>query len=104
MVKAVTGWEVTVNELLELGHRRIALMRTFNAREGFERKDDQLPKKFYRPLAGVGPSAGVALSHEELETALDEYYNLSGCTKNGIPTRETLKELDIEWAADYLPA
>lgn len=104
MVKAVTGWEVTVDELLELGHRRIALMRTFNAREGFERKDDKLPKKFYKPLAGVGPSAGVALSHEELETALDEYYNLAGCTKNGIPTRETLKELDIEWAADYLPA
>jgi aldehyde:ferredoxin oxidoreductase len=28
---------------------------------------------------------------------------LAGFTKDGIPTRETLKELDIEWAADYLP-
>jgi aldehyde:ferredoxin oxidoreductase len=104
MVKAITGWEVTLDELIELGHRRIALMRTFNAREGFERKDDILPKKFYKPLVGVGPSAGVALSHEELDAALDEYYDFAGFTKNGIPTRETLKALDVEWAANYLPA
>jgi aldehyde:ferredoxin oxidoreductase len=104
MVKAITGWEVKLDELIELGHRRIALMRTFNAREGFERKDDILPKKFYKPLVGVGPSAGVALSHEELDAALDEYYDFAGFTKNGIPTRETLKALDVEWAADYLPA
>jgi aldehyde:ferredoxin oxidoreductase len=104
MVKAVTGWDVTVDELLELGHRRISLMRTFNAREGFERKDDKLPKKFFKPLVGVGPSSGVVLSHEEMDAALDEYYDLAGCTKNGIPTQETLKALDIEWAADYLPA
>ena len=104
MVKAVTGWDVTVDELIELGHRRIALMRTFNAREGFARKDDKLPKKFFKPLVGVGPSAGVALTHEEMDTALDEYYKLAGFTNDGIPTPKTLKQLDIEWAAEYLPA
>ncbi|MCX6034189.1 MAG: aldehyde ferredoxin oxidoreductase C-terminal domain-containing protein [Chloroflexi bacterium] len=104
MVKAVTGWEVTVEELTKLGHRRIALMRTFNAREGFTRKDDKLPKKFFKPLVGVGPSAGVALTHEEMDTALDEYYKLAGFTNDGIPTLTTLKHLDIEWAAEYLPA
>lgn len=103
MVKAVTGWDVTVDELLELGRRRISLMRTFNAREGFERKDDILPIKFFKPLVGVGPSAGVAISHEEINSALDEYYGLAGCTNNGIPTRATLKDLGIEWAAEYLP-
>jgi aldehyde:ferredoxin oxidoreductase len=104
MVKAVTGWDVTVDELLQLGHRRITLMRTFNAREGFARKDDNLPKKFFKPLVGVGPSAGVALTHEEIDTALDEYYELAGFTNDGIPTPMTLKQLDIEWAAEYLPA
>ena len=103
MVKAVTGWDVTVDELIELGHRRIALMRTFNAREGFARKDDKLPKKFFKPLVGVGPSAGVALTHEEMDTAIDEYYKLAGFTNQGIPTPKTLKQLDIQWAAEYLP-
>jgi aldehyde:ferredoxin oxidoreductase len=104
MVKAVTGWDVTLDELLKLGHRRITLMRTFNAREGFARKDDKLPKKFFKPLVGVGPSEGVALTHEEMDTALDEYYALAGFTNDGIPTPTTLKQLDIEWAVDYLPS
>ena len=104
MVQAVTGWDVTVDELIELGHRRITLMRTFNARDGFSRKDDQLPKKFFKPLVGTGPTAGVAITHEEMNAALDEYYRLAGFTNDGIPTPKTLKALGVEWAAEYLPA
>jgi len=104
MVKAVTGWDVTLEELMQLGHRRIALMRTFNAREGFDRKDDSLPKKFFQPLVGAGPSAGVTLDPKEIEVALDEYYKLAGLTNQGTPTSETLSQLGIAWAADYLPA
>jgi aldehyde:ferredoxin oxidoreductase len=103
MVRAVTGWDVTLDELMTVGKRRLNLMRTFNAREGFTRKDDQLPKKFFKPLQGTGPTAGIAVTHEEMEAGLDEYYRLAGFTNDGVPTRETLKELDIEWAAEYLP-
>ena len=103
MVKAVTGWDVTVEELMDVGKRRLNLLRAYNAREGFDRKDDQFPKKFYKPLVGTGPTTGMAVTREEMETALDEYYRLAGFTNNGIPTRETLKTLEIEWAADYLP-
>jgi aldehyde:ferredoxin oxidoreductase len=104
MVKAVTGWDVTVDELVTVGMRRLNLLRTFNAREGFTRKDDRLPKKFFVPLKGEGPTAGVAITHEELESALDEYYKIAGWSNNGIPTAATLKKLDIDWAAQYLPA
>ncbi|MBU2610815.1 MAG: aldehyde:ferredoxin oxidoreductase, partial [Chloroflexi bacterium] len=103
MVKAVTGWDVTVDELVTVGMRRLNLMRVFNTREGFTRKDDQLPKKFFKPLAGTGPTAGVVLTQPELDTALDEYYKLAGWTNDGIPTAVTLKKLDIEWAAEHLP-
>jgi aldehyde:ferredoxin oxidoreductase len=104
MLKAITGWDVSIDELIKVGHRRIALMRTFNAREGFTRKDDVLPKKFYIPLAGTGPSSGVALVHEEIEKAIDEYYQLAGFSKEGFPTVETLGKLGIGWAGEYLPA
>lgn len=104
MVKAVTGWDVTVDELMTVGKRRLNLLRTFNAREGFSRKQDQLPPRLHQALVGTGPTTGISASQEELETALDEYYRLAGFTNNGIPTREILEELDIEWAADYLPA
>jgi aldehyde:ferredoxin oxidoreductase len=103
MVRAVTGWDVTLDELMELGKRRLMLMRTFNAREGLTRKDDRLPKKFFKPLGGTGPTAGKSLTPEEFEAALDEYYRLAGLTENGIPRPETLQKLDVAWAAEMLP-
>jgi len=104
MIRAVTGWDMTVEELMEVGKRRLNLFRTFNAREGLDRQADKLPKKFFKQLQGAGPTAGIALTHEEVESAIDEYYKLAGWTANGVPTPETLKQHDIEWAAEYLPA
>jgi aldehyde:ferredoxin oxidoreductase len=104
MLRAVTGWDITLDELMAVGRRRLNLFRTFNAREGLGRKDDALPKKFFKPMAGTGPTAGFALTHEEVDASIDAYYKLAGFTANGAPTRAGLKNLDIEWAADYLPA
>ena len=104
MVRAVTGWDVTVEELMAVGERRLNLFRTFNAREGLNRNADKLPKKFFKALKGSGPTAGVALTHEEIESALDHYYRFAGWTTDGIPTPETLQKHDIAWAAEYLPA
>lgn len=101
MIRAVTGWDITVEELMIVGERRLNLFRTFNAREGLDRKADKLPKKFFKQLQGAGPTAGVALTHEEVESAIDEYYKLAGWTNNGIPTPQTMERLDIAWA---LPA
>jgi aldehyde:ferredoxin oxidoreductase len=98
MIRAVTGWDVTVEELMTVGERRLNLFRTFNAREGLDRNADKLPKKFFKALKGAGPTAGIALTHEEIESAKDEYYKLAGWTDNGIPTRETMERLDIAWA------
>jgi aldehyde:ferredoxin oxidoreductase len=102
LVKAVTGWDVSVDELMKVGARRLNLMRTFNSREGLDRKDDKLPKKFFKALQGDGPSAGVALTHEEIEAALDEYYKLAGWTNNGVPTSAALQQLGLDWAVEML--
>ena len=98
MMRAVTGWDITVEELMTVGERRLNLFRMFNAREGLDRKQDKLPKKFFKKLQGTGPTAGIALTHEEIESAIDEYYRLAGWTNNGIPTTETMERLDIAWA------
>jgi aldehyde:ferredoxin oxidoreductase len=104
MIRAVTGWDITVEELVTVGERRLNLFRVFNAREGLNRNADKLPKKFFKQLQGTGPTAGIALTHEEVESALDNYYKTAGWTNEGIPTPETLKKHNIEWAAEYLPA
>lgn len=102
LVQAVTGWDVSVDELMKVGARRLNLMRTFNAREGLDRSADKLPKKFYKALQGEGPTAGIALTHPEIEQALDEYYKMAEWTNNGVPTRAGLSRLDLEWAADLV--
>jgi len=103
MINSVTGWDMTLDELMEVGRRRLNLFRVFNAREGLGRKDDKLPKKFFKQLTGTGPTAGFALTHEEIDSAIDHYYKLAGWTSDGAPTPDTLKKHDIEWAAEYLP-
>ena len=102
MVNAITGWRTTVEELIQLGRRRLNLMRVFNAREGYSRKQDALPAKFFTPLIGQGPTAGISMDRIEFESALDLYYSLNGWTLDGIPTKENLTELGVEWAAEYL--
>jgi aldehyde:ferredoxin oxidoreductase len=104
MVQAITGWDITLDELMAVGERRIALFRTFNAREGFGRKDDKLPKKFFNKLSGTGPTAGMALDPAEINAAIDHYYQLANLTSDGVPTVDGLKKLDLEWAGEYLPA
>ena len=97
-LRAVTGWDVDLAELMRVGERRLNLMRLFNAREGFARKDDRLPAKLFEALAGTGPTAGSALDRAEFERALDEYYEMAGWTRDGVPTREKLLDLGLDWA------
>ncbi len=100
MINAITGWNVTIAEILTLGERRLNLLRAFNAREGIGRSDDQLPKKMFQYLTG-GPSDGIALTEVELEAALDQYYQLAGWqVATGMPTREKLEELYLAWVLD----
>jgi aldehyde:ferredoxin oxidoreductase len=79
-------------------------MRVFNAREGFSRKDDRLPKKFFKALGGEGPTGGVAIDRQEFESALDTYYAIMGWSPDGLPTAAKLDDLGIGWAKEYLPA
>jgi len=104
LVNNVTGWEVTIDELMAVGRRRLNLLRAFNAREGFDRKDDKLPPKLYGKLAGVGPSADTSVDQSAIEAALDQYYQLNGWTNNGLPTADTLRALNLDWAVQYIPA
>jgi aldehyde:ferredoxin oxidoreductase len=103
LVRAVTGWDdVTFDELQKVGERRLNMMRSFNAREGIDRKKDVIPEKLFKPLKN-GASDGWVLDRAEVESALDTYFELSGWdVETGVPTRAKLEELDLDWVADQL--
>ena len=88
-----------------MGERRIHLLRAFNAREGIGKAADVLPKRLFEPLAGTGPTAGVALGAEEFERARESYYRLAGCDPaTGYPTGARLGALGLDWLAGQIPA
>ncbi|MBE9525315.1 MAG: aldehyde ferredoxin oxidoreductase family protein [Chloroflexi bacterium] len=103
LVHAVTGWDVNIQELLLVGERRLNMMRAFNAREGFTKEHDTLPHKFFNRALEGGPTDGFKLDQALYESALSEYYRQVGWDeKSGIPKRETLEALDLNWVADDL--
>jgi len=101
MVRAVTGWRVSLWELMKVGERSLNMMRAFNAREGFTRAEDTLPPKLFKPLSG-GPSDGVAVSKEEMGFAVPAYYAMCGWDSEGRPARPKLEELGLGWLAEEL--
>jgi aldehyde:ferredoxin oxidoreductase len=104
MVNAVTGWDVTIGELQEVGERRLNMLRTFNAREGIDRRQDKLPEKMFKKALIGGPSDGIKVDKAEWEAALDEYYRQNDWDENGVPSRAKLTALGLGWVADQLPA
>jgi len=104
LINSVTGWDMKPAELVKIGERAINLCRAFNIREGFTRKDDTLPARLADPMPD-GQYKGQRISHEELQSMLDNYYDLRGWDrKTGIPTAEKLTELDLGFAGDELRA
>jgi len=102
IVKAVTGWNVNLWELMKVGERRLNLMRVFNAREGAQAETDALPAKLQVPLTG-GPTGGVMVSIDEVEAAKSLYYQMAGWDKNGCPTQAKLEELGVGPLISYPP-
>jgi aldehyde:ferredoxin oxidoreductase len=95
MVAAVTGWDVTAEELERVGERIINLERLFNVREGVRRRDDVLPWRVMHEPIPDGPSAGMHCPPDELNAMLDEYYGLRGWDHDGVPTAERQAALGL---------
>jgi len=92
LLSAVTGWNLTEDEILKIGERIYNLERVILNKYGFNGKDDVLPKRLLEEPMPEGPAKGHTVELEEMKK---EYYELRGWI-NGVPTQEKLKELEIE--------
>ncbi|MEN3190198.1 MAG: aldehyde ferredoxin oxidoreductase family protein [Atribacterota bacterium] len=92
LLSTATGFKVDINEFMKIGERIWNLERLFNIKAGFTRKDDNLPMRILKEPIKTGPSKGET---EELDKMLDDYYKVRGWDKNGIPSNEKLKELEL---------
>ena len=64
---------------------------------------DILPERLMSEPLREGGSKGQLITREELNFMLDEYYTARGWDpQTGTPTREKLRSLGLEYAADQL--
>lgn len=99
LLKAVTGWDTSLWELMKAGERSINMARLFNLREGFTREDDILPKRLFTPLK-KGRLKGVAIPEDEFRAIISLYYAMMGWDEEGVPGKGKLLELQL---AEFLP-
>lgn len=96
LINLTMGWDMSLEELTQVGCRVYALERSFNCREGSDRREDRLPERFTREAIPAGTSKGLKTTPEQLQQMLDEYYELRGWDSAGVPTREALDKLGLE--------
>ncbi|HTU02390.1 MAG TPA: aldehyde ferredoxin oxidoreductase C-terminal domain-containing protein, partial [Candidatus Sulfotelmatobacter sp.] len=93
--QAVTGETVSRQDFLHIAGRVETLIRMFNLREGFTRKDDTLPyRTLFEPLPD-GPARGQCVGEANLNRMIDEYYACRGWDAAGVPTPSTLQKYDL---------
>ncbi len=85
-ISAGAGFDMDEEQLTQAVKRYRTLVRAFNIRCGMRRKDDTPPENHWKKR------------FPELEKELlDTYYTFKGWNREGIPTRECLQELGLDY-------
>jgi aldehyde:ferredoxin oxidoreductase len=94
-INGVTGWNMSLFELMKVGERNNTLARVFNCREGFTLADDVLPQRLHEGI-GNGALKGSRVDPAEFLAARRTYYEMAGWDpETGRPTAAKLAELDV---------
>ncbi|MCZ6650186.1 MAG: aldehyde ferredoxin oxidoreductase family protein [Acidobacteria bacterium] len=96
LLEAVTGWEMTADELRRTARRLVTARKWFNQREGWTEAEDTLPERFFRTPLRDGPSAGAILTRTALDEMRAVYYRDRGWNLQGEVPATLRRELEIE--------
>ncbi|MGQ9506441.1 MAG: aldehyde ferredoxin oxidoreductase family protein [Candidatus Bathycorpusculaceae bacterium] len=98
LIRLATGMEFDKAKLMEVGERIYTIERMFNLREGFSRKDDTLPERYFKEPTPIGlPKVkGRRIDKEKFKKMIDEYYALHEWDENGVPKKEALEKLGLD--------
>jgi aldehyde:ferredoxin oxidoreductase len=90
-ISAATGIDIDEAGLTKITRRNRILLRAVNVRRGMRRSDEKPPEDHWKKR------------FPELENQLlDAYYKLKGWDDQGIPTKESLQQLDLNYVAEDL--
>ncbi|MGD0656684.1 MAG: aldehyde ferredoxin oxidoreductase N-terminal domain-containing protein [Syntrophorhabdales bacterium] len=91
LISAATGMDIDEEGVKEVYKRNRTLVRAINVRKGLRRADEKPPEDHWKKR------------FPELEAQLlDGYYKFKGWNNDGIPTKETLHGLGMDYVAEDL--
>jgi aldehyde:ferredoxin oxidoreductase len=95
---AVTGIEISGQELLKTGERIYYAERMMNAKNGFTSQDDDLPSRFFTEAGSTTSHMQIPpIDREAFLQARQKYYLIRGLNPQGMPTQKKAKALGLEW-------
>ncbi|MEM0355413.1 MAG: aldehyde ferredoxin oxidoreductase family protein [Desulfurococcaceae archaeon] len=104
LLKLATGIDYTLDKLMEVANRIYTLIRAFWIREygGWSRENDYAPMRWFKNPLTKGPFVGAKLDLHKYDEMLSIYYELRGWDERGVPRRETLEKLGLEFTVGTL--
>jgi aldehyde:ferredoxin oxidoreductase len=91
-LKDTCGWDLSIQDLIEVGERCFNLKRKLGVGWGMSRKNDTLPLRVITHRVDDG---GCGKHLPPFNIMLADYYEKRGWNKEGIPTAETYARLGI---------
>lgn len=103
-LSAVTGMEWTMDSLSVAANRIYTLIRAFWIRENvhWSRDIDYPPPRWFKHPLTKGPYAGQHLDFAKYNEMLDIYYEIRGWDARGIPKKDTLRKLGLDFVIPVL--
>jgi aldehyde:ferredoxin oxidoreductase len=84
LLTAVTGIDYSPQRLKEIGRRIVLTERFYNCANGFARKDDMLPERFFTEPGSSGDGIDIhPIDRARFEEELDKYYRIRGLNGDG---------------------
>jgi aldehyde:ferredoxin oxidoreductase len=95
LMKAITGWDLNVENMVQTGQRIATMLHAFNLREGFKPSDFTVPPRVCgNPPLTAGSLKDVKLDIEELKK---QYYEAMGYDfQTGNIRQETVRALELQ--------
>jgi aldehyde:ferredoxin oxidoreductase len=94
-LNAVTGWDFSIHEAMDLGQRIVNQLRLFNFRHGLT-KDMEAPSQRYGSMPVDGPAQGISILPHWDFMRRNYYKHMGWDPETGKPLPETLQRLGLE--------
>ncbi|MBA7647106.1 hypothetical protein ES703_54876 [subsurface metagenome] len=96
LIKAATGWDLSIEELIKIGIRIQTLRQAFTIREGVILAENELPgRAIGDPPFESGPHKGKTIDYKSDYQGFCE--KIGWNPKNGYPLKETLVDLNLDF-------